>query len=78
MPVPDGGDTVSHDALLEAVQPQLAALAVIVNVPLPAVAGTDAVVDESVNVHGTPACVTVNVWPPAVTVPARDSVPAFA
>jgi hypothetical protein len=78
VPVPDGGETVSHAAPLVAVQAQLVPLAVTVNVPLPAVAGTEAVVDESVNVHGTPACVTVNVWPPAVIVPVRDAVSAFA
>jgi len=31
-----------------------------------------------VNEHGVPACVTVNVLAPIVTVPVRDVVPAFA
>jgi len=29
-------------------------------------------------VHGAAACVTVNVWPPAVIVPVRDVVAEFA
>ena len=35
-------------------------------------------VGEIVNVHGTPACVTVKVWPPIVIVPVRDVVAVFA
>ena len=56
--------------------------------PVPAVTVTEPVVaaddvrfdevGEIVTVHGTPACVTVNVWPPIVIVPLRDDVPVLA
>jgi hypothetical protein len=35
-------------------------------------------VGEIVNVHGAPACVTVNVCPPIVSVPVRDVVTVLA
>ena len=35
-------------------------------------------VGEIVNVHGAPACVTVNVLPAMVIVPVREVVPVFA
>ena len=69
---------VIHASLLAAVQLQ----------PVPAVtvivptAATDVVrfddVGEMLNVHGAPAWVTVNVWPPTVIVPLRDVVPVLA
>ena len=62
---------VSHVALLVAVQLQPAP-AVTVTVP---VVATDVVkfdeVGAIVKLHGAPACVTVNVWPPTVIVPVR-------
>ena len=68
---------VSHAALLVAVQPQ-PATAVTVMVPLPALAAGLAEVGVMVEVQGTPACVTVNVRPPAVSVPVRGAVLVFA
>jgi hypothetical protein len=69
---------VIHASLLTAVQVQPAA-AVTATFPLPAM---DVVkfqdVGEIVAVHGSPACVTVNVCPPMVIVPVRDAVPLFA
>ena len=70
---------VSHDvALLVAVQLQPVP-AVTVTVP---VVATDEVrledVGEMVNVQGAPACVTVNVWPPIVSVPVREVVLVLA
>ena len=78
LPVPEAPVvTVSHASLLVAVQ--LHELAVTVIVPLPA-AGVVRVheVGKMVSVHGTPGCVTVNVWPPIVIVPLRDVEPVFA
>ena len=79
MPLPlEPAVIVIHASLLVAVQLQ----------PVPAVTSTEPVVaaddvrfDEIgviVNVHGAPACVTVNVWPPIVIVPVRDTVLALA
>jgi hypothetical protein len=69
--------TVSHAALLLVVHAQPAP-AVTVMVPLPAAALTFADAGEIAGAHGAPACVTVNVLPPIVTVPVRDVVAAFA
>jgi hypothetical protein len=70
--------TVIHGALLAAVQLQLVA-AVTETVPL---AAADDVrfedEGESEKVHGSAACVTVNVPPPIVIVPVRDDVIVFA
>ena len=79
MPLPDvPALIVIHESLLAAVQLQPVP-AVTVTVP---VAAADVVrfdeAGEIVNVHGAPACVTLNVWPPMVIVPVRDVVPAFA
>ena len=64
-------------ALLTAVQLQPVP-AVTVTVPVVAddVGFND--VGEIVKVHGTPACVTVKVWPPIVIVPVREVVLVFA
>jgi hypothetical protein len=64
-------------ALLTAVQLQPVP-AVTVTVPVVAAdVGFDDV-GEIVNVHGTPACVTVNVCPPIVIVPVRELVVVLA
>jgi hypothetical protein len=68
---------VSHEALLVAVQLQ-PVLAVIATVPAPPDELKFEVVGEMVNVHGAPACVTVNVCPPIVIVPVREVVPVLA
>ena len=69
---------VSHGSLLAAVHEQALADALTATLPLDAAAPGDALVGDSVNVHATPACVTVKVWPAIVSVPVRDDVPAFA
>jgi len=69
---------VIHASLLTAVQLQPVAA---VTVTVPVVATADVRFDEIgaiVNVHGAPACVTVNVCPPMVIVPVRDVVPVLA
>ena len=63
---------VSHiGAVLVAVQVQALAAAVTPTVPVPAAALGALLVGASVNVHTTPACVTVNVCPAIVSVPVR-------
>jgi hypothetical protein len=65
-------------ALLTAVQLQPAPA---VTVTVPVVALDDVRFDdvgEMVNVHATPACVTVKVRPPIVIVPVRELVLVFA
>ena len=70
---------VIHDALLVAVQLQLAPL---VTPTVPVVAADDVrfdAVGEIANVQGVaPACVTVKVCPPIVIVPVRELVPVLA
>jgi len=69
---------VIHASLLAAVQLQPVPA---VTVTVPVVATEDVRFDEAgaiVNVHGAPACVTVNVCPPIVIVPVREVVPVFA
>src|SRR5437762_3005184 len=63
---------VSHDALLAALHAHVAADAVTLTLPLDAPEAGDRLVGDSVNVHATPACVTVNVCPAMVSVPVRD------
>jgi hypothetical protein len=65
-----------HVALLTAVQPQ-PAVAVTVTLPLVPPAATDWLIGAMAKVHATPDCITVNAWPPIVTVPVRDNVVAF-
>ena len=62
---------------LEDVQLQLDEV-VTVTVPVPPVAGNDALAGEMVTVQGPPGCVTVNVRPAIVIVPVRDVVSVFA
>jgi hypothetical protein len=69
---------VIHASLLTAVQLQPVPA---VTVTVPVVAADVAKFDDVgaiVNVQGAPACVTVNVCPPIVTVPVRDAVVVFA
>ena len=67
---------VIHADVLVAVQAQPEP-AVTLTDPVPPVAGDDPDGDPSVKVQGVPACVTVNVWPPAVMVPVRSVVLGF-
>ena len=79
MPLPEApAVTVIQASLLAAVQLQPVP-AVTVTVPVAAadVARFDEV-GAIVNVHGAPACVTVNVCPPMVIVPVRDEVVVLA
>ena|SRR5438105_3399985 len=69
---------VSHDALLEALHAHVPADAVTLTLPLDAPEAGDRLVGDSVNVHATPACVTVNVCPAMVSVPVRDVALVFA
>jgi hypothetical protein len=64
-------------ALLVALQPQPVG-AVTATVPLVAPKTTLADGDAIVELHGTPAWVTVNVLPPIVSVPVRGAVTVFA
>jgi hypothetical protein len=68
---------VIHAALLVAVHAQPVA-AVTVMVPVPDDAATFAEAGAIVGAHGAPACVTVKVSPPMVTVPVRAEVVGFA
>jgi hypothetical protein len=80
VPAPDAGPgtSVSHVTLLVAVQAQLACV-VRVTLPCDALAATvtDPGLTEYVQTMA-PACVTVCVWPPIVTVPLRGVVVVFA
>jgi len=70
--------TVIQASLLAAVQLQPVPA---VTVTVPVVATDEVRFDEAgaiVIVQGAPACVTVNVCPPIVSVPVRDVVPVFA
>jgi len=74
-PLPDAAlVSVIHAALLVAVQPQPAA-AVTVTLPLSPLASAASEVGEIVTLQGAPFCVTLNVFPAIVTVPAREVVP---
>ena len=69
---------VIHVALLAAVHAQPVPA---VTVTVPVVAADDVRFDDVgaiVNVHGAPACVTVNVCPPIVIVPVREVVLVLA
>jgi hypothetical protein len=68
---------VSHSSLLTAVQAQPVD-AVTVTTLLEPAATTLADVGVIEEPHGTPACVTVNVWSPIVSVPVRELLAAFA
>src|SRR5215471_20710086 len=70
---------VNHaGVLLVAAHVQLPNAAVTPTVPLVAADVGDALVASSVNVHGAPACVTVNVCPAIVSVPVRGVGVRFA
>ena len=68
---------VIHAALLVEVHAQPVA-AVTVTVPVLAVEATLADAGEIVGAQGAPACVTVKVFPPIVSVPVRGLVVVFA
>ena len=70
-------EIVTHDAPLVAVQlhPEVV---VTVTVPPPPAADNDWLVGEIVYEQGAAAWVTVNVLPPTVSVPVRETVPVFA
>jgi len=77
-PLPDKPLVIAtHDAPLDEVQPQPAAV-VTVTVPLPPLGSSVCVVGEIVNVQDAVGCVTVYVWPPIVMVPVRLVAPVFA
>jgi hypothetical protein len=69
--------TVSQDAFDVAVHAQPVG-EVTPTLPVPAEAATDCVVADRVKEHVTPAWVTVNAWPPAVTEADRAVPAAFA
>src|SRR5207244_7607218 len=68
---------VIHVSVVVAVHEQPAA-AVTVTVPDPPPTATACDAGASVEVHGTPACVTVNVLPAIVSVPVREVPAVFA
>jgi hypothetical protein len=77
-PLPDVAPTsVSHDALLAAVQAQPAGAATVAK-PLPAAAVALWLVGVIAYVHAAAACVTVKVCPPIVSVPTRCDPFGFA
>ena len=69
---------VIHPALLVAVHAQPVAAVTETEVPVVAAAAMFAVPDEIVGAHGAPACVTLNVLPPIVSVAVRAVVVGFA
>ena len=69
--------TVIHASLLVAFQPHPAGALTVAMLDVPeAVIETDA--GEIPVTQLTPACVTLKVWPPMVSVPVRDVVPMLA
>jgi hypothetical protein len=70
--------TVIHAALLAAVHAHDAAFAVTATVAAPPVCVGELAVGEMVVLQTTPACVTVNVCPPALMVAVRAVVFGFA
>jgi hypothetical protein len=69
---------VIHPALLVAVHAQPVAAVTETALPVVAAAATFAAPDEIVGAHGAPACVTLNVLPPSVSVAVRAVVVGFA
>ena len=69
--------TFSHESLLDALHAQPEP-AVTVTDPDPPALDRDLLVGEIVNVQEAPDCVTVNGFPPIVSVPLRDAVLVFA
>jgi hypothetical protein len=77
LPEPLAEVTVSHEALDVAVHAHPVG-EVRVTLPVPAPAETDCVVADNANVQATPACVTLNAWPPTVIVAERETPAVFA
>ena len=69
--------TVNHAALLVVLHAHVLPV-VTATATLSPPAGDVRLVGAIVNVHGVPACVTLNVWPAIVTDPVRCAVPVFA
>ena len=69
--------TVNHAALLVVLHAHVLPV-VTATATLSPPAGDVRLVGAIVNVHGAPACVTLNVWPAIVTDPVRCAVPVFA
>jgi hypothetical protein len=67
----------THVALSTAVQAHPAGIEIAI-VPVDDAAPTDTLVGEIVDVHGMPACVTVNDCPAIVTTPTRCEMVVFA
>jgi hypothetical protein len=66
--------SVSHGALLDAVHAQPTAVVTVIGDPAPPLAGRVALPGAIEKLHGgggAADCVTVNVWPPIVSVPVR-------
>lgn len=76
-PLPDAGDAVIHGDPDDTVHEQPASVTIPTEVE-PALLANDALVGDRENVQGTPACVTVTVFPPMVTVAVRLEVAVFA
>ena len=76
-PVPDEPDVMDNQPAFDDAVHAQPAPAVTVTGPLPPATPTITVVGATVNVHGTPSWLTVNVWPAIVSVPVRDG-PVFA
>lgn len=77
LPVPDFGDSVIHDALALAVHWQLAVVVMDTFFDPPPPAG-EMLVGDTLKEHDTPACVTLTVCPPMVTLAVRDELEVFA
>ena len=69
--------TVSHPVLLTPLQVHPAGAVTFVE-PVALPAAIDWLGGEMEYVHGAPACMTLNVWPPTVNVPVRGTELAFA
>ena len=78
LPLPLAPDVmVSHGLLLVAVHVQPPAVVTVVLLTLAGAPGVS-VAGDTAKVQGTPAWVTVTVWPATVSVPVRAAVPVFA
>ena len=78
-PVPLGGDTVAHEAPVDAVQAQFDGMAVmpIVPVPPPEANGLPNFDVSSEKLHASGCSVIVNGLPPIISVPERETVVEF-
>jgi hypothetical protein len=78
LPLPEApAVTVIHAALLAAVHAQPVGIVTVID-PVPPAVATFCEVGAIVAVQTTPACVTVKVWPAAVSVPVREAVEVLA